>query len=197
MGLIAGAAAALKPLLLPAGIGMMAVGQIQAGRMAAAQAEGQQAMMDYNAALQEREAERLRELSIFEQTRQAKRGERIKSTMLARMGKAGVVSTVGTPLLVQAEQAAELELENLMIGYEGQVGVSRAKSAAAGYRMQGEAYGAQAKSARAAGYLGAGTTLLTGFSTMGAFDRGVGNVQSLATQSQGWLTPEPGWGFGW
>jgi hypothetical protein len=86
--------------------------------------------------------------------------------MQAGMGEAGAVTTVGTPLLIQAKQASELELKNLMIGYEGATEAARARSEAAGYKMEGKIARRKGRAGMIGGFLGAGGTLLTGFSGM-------------------------------
>jgi len=157
--------AIIAPLLTLKGFGtiLTVVGQLQQASAAAAQAESAQAMMEYNAKLAEREAEQERMRSLFEQGRQAEEGARVMGTMRAGMGAAGVVSTEGTPLLVQAKQASELELKNLMIGYEGAESAQRYRSQAVLDRIQAKIYGQKAGAYRTGGYLNAGTTLLKGF----------------------------------
>lgn len=105
----------------------------------AARVEGKSArnIANYNAAVMEQEAKAQRAKAGFEQVRQAERAARIKSTLRARLAASGALPDVGTPLLLQEEQAAELELENLLIGYEGEVGARRAESQAILDRLQG------------------------------------------------------------
>jgi len=150
-------------VIIGAGIGLQALGQIQAGQAAAGEAESMKAMAEYNARLQEQEARAAEAQAEWRQKRQAEEAARYRSTLRAGMGAAGVSTTEGSPLMVEAAQAAQDELENLMIGYEGQIGASRARSQAAIDRAQGTIYGQRARNARTAGFMGAGTTLLTGF----------------------------------
>jgi len=155
--------AVTSAIIAGVGVGVSAVGLAKSAQAAAAQAEGQEAMAEYNAKVAEQEAKARTARSIFEQQRQAKEAERRAGSLRAGLGTAGVMMDVGTPLLLQAEQAAESELDNLLIGYEGQVGAARARSQAALDRMQASIYSSSAKSARLAGMVGAGTTLLKGF----------------------------------
>lgn len=155
-------------ILTAGGIALAAVGQIGAGNAAAAQAEGQAAVANYNAKVQEQEARSQEAQATFRQRRQAEEAARIASSLQAGLGASGAVSSEGTPLLIQAKQAAESELDNLLIGYEGQLGASRSRSQAALDRMQAGIYGQQAGYARMGGMIGAGSTLLTGFGTMAA-----------------------------
>lgn len=142
---------------------MTAYAQSRAAEAEQVQYTGQQAMADYNAVIAEREALAIEARSLYEQQLQSQEAERYKSMMRAGLGASGVVSSAGTPLLIQSKQAAESELENLMIGFEGQTAASRARSQAKLYRMQSDIYGQQAKYALKAGKIRAGTTLLTGF----------------------------------
>jgi hypothetical protein len=135
----------------------------QQGQAASAQAQGQQAMSNYNAQVAEQEAKATEARAGYESRQQAEQANRYASSMQAAIGASGTVSTAGTPLLIQAKQAAQSELENLMIGYSGQVGADRARSQATLDRLQGGIYGQQAKNARLAGTVGAGSSLLQGF----------------------------------
>ena len=150
---------------IAAGVGgttLAALGQVQAGAAAAAQARSQQAISQFNAQVQEQEAKARRAATQFEQERQAKEADRVGGRLRALLSASGVVPSAGTPLLLQAEQAAESELENLLIGFEGRTGVQRARSKAELDRLQAGVFGQRAGFARRAGRIGAGTTLLTG-----------------------------------
>lgn len=153
----------MAPLLLVAGTTIGALGQIQAGRAAEVEAESARNIANRNAAIMEQEAKAIRQKGAFEQRRQAKRAARVTSAMQARIGAAGVVPTRGAPLMAQAEQEAELELENLLIGYEAEIGARRAMSAAEQERLQGRLAVQRGKRLKKAAYFGAGKTLLTGF----------------------------------
>lgn len=148
------------------GLGLGAVGMIGSANAAAAQAKGQQAMAEYNAKVQEREADAIEQATLYKQRKQTEEATRIASSQLAAMGASGAVSTTGTPLLIQAKQAAESELDNLLIGYEGQIGAGKARSQGQLDLMQAGIYGTSGSNARTAGMIGAGTTLLTGFTKM-------------------------------
>lgn len=154
-------------IALIAGIGLTAAGEVQAGRVGAAEAKSAQAIANYNAAVQEREATAIEARTGLEQRRQTEEAARGMGRLRAAFGIAGVVPTAGTPLQIQARQASEFEMENLMIGYRGVTEAARARSAAELERTQAKIYGYKAKTVRRAAYLKAGTTLLTGFGQMG------------------------------
>jgi len=173
MGLLTGIGAAVSAAAAPyavpamiAGIGLTAAGQVQAGRAAAAQAESAQVLANYNAAVQEREARAIGQRTALEQRRQAEEAARAMSRLRAGLGVAGVVPTAGTPLQIQAKQASEFEIENLMIGYRGVTAAERALSAAEIERMGGRLAIQRGRARERAAYIGAGATLLTGFGAM-------------------------------
>jgi regulator of protease activity HflC (stomatin/prohibitin superfamily) len=155
--------AQIGTILSIAGFGMSAMGALGQGQTAAADARAQAAVMEYNARVQEQEARAIRAQAEYKAKRQAEEAARYASSLRAGMAASGVVTSEGTPLMIEAKQAAESELENLMIGYQGQVGANRALSQASLDRMQADIYKRKASSASRAGLMGAGTTLLTGF----------------------------------
>lgn len=178
--------------LLLVGTGVGALGQIQAGRAAEAEAESAQNIANYNAAVMEQEAKAIRQKAGFEQQRQAKKAARIRSTMQARIGVAGAVPSVGAPLLAMAEQEAELELENLLIGYEGEVAAQRALSQAELDRMGGRLAVQRGVAAKQASYFGAGATLLTGFGAAGMGGGGGDTTSKIGSILKGKLSRKYG-----
>lgn len=153
-------------ILLGAGLGLQAFGQIGQGMSASAQAKGQAAVAEYNAKVAEQQAAAQRQATQYRQRKLAEEAKRYGSGMRAAMGASGAVSTTGTPLLIQATQAAEDELDQLMLGYEGEIQARRSESQAGAERLQAGIYKKQAKNARLAGMIGVGTSLLTGFGNM-------------------------------
>lgn len=126
------------------------------------EAESQQNIAAYNAAVQKREAEAVRARAKFAQTRQAKRAEEIKSRLTARIGAAG---GIGSPVAADlaAEQAAELELESMLIGFEGEIAAGRALSQAQLDKLRGKVAIQRGEREALAANIRLGTTLLTGF----------------------------------
>ena len=148
------------------GIAVSAAGVYAQGQAAAAQAKAQQVVAEYNARVAKQQAKANEQAALFKSRRQAAEAERYRSSLEAGFGASGAVPTEGTPLLIGATQAAESELENLMIGYEGQIGTQRAMSQASLSRLQGDIYGQRAKMASRSAMFGAGTSLLTGFGNL-------------------------------
>ena len=107
--------------------------------------------------------------------------------MVSLQGISGALLSVGAPLLARHAQAAELALENELIGYESMIEAQQYLIQAAGYEMQAEYAGQRAKYAKRAGTMGMITSLLQGFGTMageGMLDFGKGKpVAKLGTPS--------------
>jgi len=153
--------------LLLAGIGLQVAGQLQAGRVAESEGESAKRVHDYNAAIMEREAKAARAKGRFEQTRRAKHAARVKSALRAKIAGQGALESG----LLEEEQAAELELENLLIGYEAETAAQRAESQAELDRISGLLAKKRGKAAKRASYIGAGATLLTGFGMAGMYKK--------------------------
>lgn len=155
-------------IALIGGAALGAGGQIYSGMAASAEGKSAQNMANYNASLAEREATMTERKTMLQQRQQNEEAERRKSTMVANMGAAGVVSTTGTPLLIQAQQAEQDELQNLMIGFEGAEQARALRSEATLQRLQGKQARKAGNAARTASFIGAGGTLLSGFGAAGA-----------------------------
>jgi hypothetical protein len=170
--------------LFVAGLGLTATSMIMQGRAAKAQTEGQQAMAEYNAKVNEQNAKAAELKSQFDQRRQVEEGQRILGTLRAGLGGSGAVTSEGAPLALVEEQAEELALENALIGYEGMVTAGQFRSQAAISGMEATLAGARARSAMPTAAIGAGATLLTGFGTasaLGMFGKTSGVTPSFPT----------------
>ena len=142
MGLTAG--------LMLAGTALSAYGQLQAGS-----AEDETAK--YNQQVKEREAQAEVQRGRVESRRQAEDAARTMASLKSGLSASGVVTTEGTPLQLIAEQTRQSELDNQMIGYNAQTGAGRKIEEGKQIRFAG-------KQAKRASRIGAGSTLLTGFS---------------------------------
>jgi hypothetical protein len=125
-------------------------------------AEGRSAqnIANYQAEVAEQQAEAERLRSGFEQIQQEKEAERIKSHISADIGAA---RAAGSPVAIdiKLEQEYESELENLLIGYEGQVRSQRLKQQAVLDRLQGQLAYESGKSAARRANIGFGVQLGT------------------------------------
>lgn len=157
-------------IMMAAGTGLSAYGQYQEGKQADATAK-------YNQQVKEREAEAEIQRARVESRRQAQEAARTMASLRAGLGSSGVVTTEGTPLQLIGEQTRQSELDNQMIGYNAQTGAQKKREEGKQIRYQG-------KVAKQASRIGAGATLLTGFST--AFSGvGGGNKDKMLAKKHG------------
>jgi hypothetical protein len=157
----------MAPLLIAGGAGLIAAGQIQEGRAAAAEGKSAQNIQNYNVAVAESEAKAIEQKGRFKGIRQAKEAVRIQSSLRARLGVSGVRTDIGAPVLLVEEQAAESELEGFLIGAEARAKAGKARSQAELARLQGRLFKERGKQIKRAAFLKAGGTLLTGFGFAG------------------------------
>lgn len=122
--------AALAVVSTVAAAGYSAYAQNQAGK-------AQQRMANYNAALAEQEASTRERDSRIQANAQRVQNERLLARQRALYAKAGVSMSTGTPLMVQADQAAELERGAVDIERTGSVEAGRFRQQAALDRMSG------------------------------------------------------------
>ena len=141
-------------ILMAAGTVMKAKGEYEAG-------QAEQAAANYNAKVLERQAQAREQKGLYDSRRQAEYASRQESSIRAGLGGSGAVMTEGSPLMIQSEQAAQNELDNLLIGYDSAIDAQTYRSQAAQSKYAG-------KIASRAGKTQAFTTLLTGFGSMGA-----------------------------
>lgn len=129
---------------------------------AALRAEGTSAqnIANFNAAIAKEQGKAAETRAGFAQKRQVETAVRTKSALTAKIAAAGgLESPVAADIL--AEQAAELELENLLIGFEGEVAAQRALNQAELDKLQGRLSKAKGKATARAASIGFGTQLAT------------------------------------
>lgn len=112
-----------------AGAGISAYSSYEAGK-------SQEALGKYNQAVMQNEALQRQQDARAAANAQRAQNEALKAKQRALYAKAGVVSA-GTPLLVQAEQAATLEMAALDIERTGNVEAARLRAQGDLDRMQG------------------------------------------------------------
>lgn len=166
----------MAQLLIAAGAGTMAAGQIQKGR--AAEREGSTAYKIglYNRDVQEREARAIEQKTRFESLRQAKEARRIRGKLRTKIAASGAEMGTGAAFDLEEEQLAELELENLLIGYEGGQRAARVRRQGEMDVVAGIMAKKRGKAAQKASYIEAGSTILTGFGMAGSFGGGGGDL---------------------
>jgi len=130
------------------GAGVSAYSSYQTGKAT-------QRINEYNAQLADQEAaDASRDGRILANSQRAANAK-IQARQRALFAKGGVVGGTGSPLLVLAEQAGELEMGALEVQRTANAEAGRLKSQAVLDRMAG-------KAARQAGTLNAGATILSG-----------------------------------
>lgn len=144
-------------------IGAIAGGLIYGGISASQQGKSEQELAEYNASLERQRAREIESATRFKQLRQAEAGARELSAMQAGAGASGAVTTRDAPVIAQAKQEAELELENIGIGREGLIKAGQARSRAAMYKAQGKLAKRRGINEMIGSFAGAGGTLLGGF----------------------------------
>jgi hypothetical protein len=158
-GLVAGAGQFTAGAALT---GLATAGILQSGEASAADAESRQNIANFNAQVQRQEAVAKRTATRFASKRQAKSAARTKGTLETRIAAAG---GAGSPVAIDlaAEQASELELENLLIGFEGEVAATQAERQAELDIASGKIARKRGSNLQTASRIQAGTTLLKGF----------------------------------
>ena len=124
---------------------------------ASAAAKSQSAMAKYNAEVKEQEAKTKREAGGIRANQIRERTRKMLSSQRASYAKAGV-TTAGSPLTVMMETAEVGEMDALMTAYNAETGAGRSLSEATVQREIG-------KSAKRAGRMGVGSSLLGGATT--------------------------------
>jgi hypothetical protein len=135
MGASAGTAATVSTVATVVGTGLSVVGALNQGKAESGAAQ-------FN-------AESARQEAASREAAQRAQAQRQLGTIRAGVAKSGA-RMEGTPLAVLSESAANAEIDALNTRYSGQ--------------REGALYDSRARNARTAGYLRAGTSLLTGAS---------------------------------
>lgn len=153
------------PLLFLAAAGAKGLSTIQQGRIADAEGRAEDKLQERNARVFEQDADARERKARFDQLRQVVAGVKVLGRLRARLGASGARLDVGAPIRALSDQAEELELDNLLIGFEGAVEAGRFRERAVLSRFKGSLAKIRGKAARQASFLKAGTSLLSDFST--------------------------------
>jgi hypothetical protein len=164
------------PLLFAASIGLQAFSSYQQGQTQAEEYAYKEQEALYKAKVAEADAKALQRKTTFEQQRQIQEAAAAMGTMRVRQGTSGAQTDVGSPVIVRAQQWAEFELENFLIGLEGRTEKSKKKSEAAFETIQAGQYAKAAKRSVLSGLLGAGANVLTGVSS--GYEKGYWGAQN-------------------
>jgi len=142
-------------------IAMMAAATVASSYSAYRSSREQARQAKFNARVAVQAAENERRRAAYEERRHRERTRKLLAAQEVQYALAGV-DTEGSPLMVRAESAAQAEMDAIMIRAGGDWEAAR-------YRSEAMLSGMQARAARRAGALRAGTTLLSGGSQAGQF----------------------------
>lgn len=167
--------------MAPAAVAAVAMVAAAAGSMVAAYAsiesgQAQKKAANYNAALQERQAENEKAAAAIQEENFRKQTAARMATLRTGYAASGVEISEGTPLLVAMESQANAEKDALRIRWGGETQADAFLGAATLSRAQGS-------QAQTAGYLGAGASLLSGAGRVAGIYGGYQTRQSLIKPS--------------
>ena len=135
------------------GAGVSAYGQAQQGKTANVVAQRNAQIQNRNATIAQQNAE-------FNAKLQEREARRRRSSQVARLGASGIEVFEGTNLIAMAEQEFTDDMNAQLIRRGGAIEAGNLQQTAAITSAQGTA-------SRSAGFLGAGTSLLTGAGSVG------------------------------
>lgn len=118
------------------------VGGVEQHKQAEANAKAQEAQLQYNKRLEEREAARIEAENAENARRQRLAAEQLKAQQRALLGKSGVAMTSGSPLAILGQTAADEEMKVQDLHAGGYVEANK-------HREQAKMFGYQAGVARA------------------------------------------------
>lgn len=152
--------------LAVAGVAGQAGGSILQGFYGRQQKKNEAAIAQYNSFIMRNQAKAVRMRTKFQQERAAEESARIERELRASIGGSGIVSTQGAPLLALALQKSEADLENYLIGYEGRLEAEQLENRALEFGMQRTMLKIGARQAAVGGFLGAGSSVMSEWSSM-------------------------------
>lgn len=178
--------ASASPWLTAIGTGISAIGAIQQGNQAYASAKSEQYARESNAQLLQFNAQAAGQQAVAREALLRRRVAATQGEARAALGSTGTaISGSNLGLLEQAAQ--EGELDALTIRYEGEMQQRGLMAQAQQELYQAQGAKRQAKDARRAGFISAGTNLLSGAALYGA-----GRYAGAAGSSAGAWTRKPG-----
>lgn len=118
------------------------IGAVEQHKQAEANAKAQEAQLNYNKRLEEREAARIEAETAENARRQREAAEELKARQRALLGKSGAAMTSGSPLAVLGQTAADEEMKVQAVHAGGAAEANK-------HREQAKMFGFQAGVARA------------------------------------------------
>jgi hypothetical protein len=120
--------------------------------------EAQSASLSYQKKVAKNQAEAARQAGMVAEENEREENRRILASQRAAIGQSGVMGDVGSPLLAQIESAGQAELNARRTRYAYETN-------AKGFESEAILRGFESRSTRRAGYVQAGSSLLSGLST--------------------------------
>lgn len=164
-------------ILFAAAAGLQAIGQISAAQQRADVAEQQAKVQRIEAARANQSAREQRRIGEQEEQRRRRQGTSERGASRAAIGASGV-QLAGTPTDVLADQALESELNANLATFESQLRARELRRKQASSLTEANQLESRASSERRAGFLQAGSTLLSagagGAQRSGLFSSGSG-----------------------
>lgn len=178
---VGSAMATAAPYLSVASAGIGALGAIRAGNAQAANYKSQQQAIEYNASIQRNNAQSVGQQANAAEEAQRRKAAAMRGEALAAIGQSGT-GYDGSNMDMLRQGDANAELDALNIRYQGQMNYSGLMAQSELDQMQARQAGRNASDARAAGYVGAATSLLSGVAKYGAYK---GYPGAIAAQLSG------------
>jgi len=147
--------------LLVASTAITAIGAIQQGKAAEAQAKAQDDANKYNARVKEIQAGVEREAAGRREEQQRRKARQVLGEQRAALVQSGV-GMMGSALDIEEQSATAAELDALSIRYEGEMAAKGLLYDAEAEKFEGRAALAAGKNAKNASYLKAGSAILSG-----------------------------------
>ena len=166
------------------GTGLGVISSIRQGSAQSAALKSQAAGARYNQQVAEMNAQAVENASAYQTQLQREKNQRLLASQKVGYGKAGVTME-GTPLEVMADTAADQEKDIIAQRYNYDIQAWRYRSQAGQYGFEADRSMSMASGATTAGYLGAGTTLLTGIGRAVAPFMGSGPGSKFGSEGYG------------
>lgn len=148
------------------GTAVSTMGALQQGQAAAAQADYQKKIAEQNAEIERRKANDASERGRIESEKLREKGRQFAGTQRAALAGQGTQMDTGSPLAMQVDTAGMIASDDAALRYNAMLERSGFLNSAA--QAENRARGAEFESqlAKQASYFNAGSTLLTGASSL-------------------------------
>jgi hypothetical protein len=149
-------------IMMVASTAMSAVGALQAGEAADAQAKAQADANRYNAQVKELQAGVERQVAGRKEEAQRREARQVLGEQRAALAQSGVQLGTGSAADIQEQSATMAELDALTIRYQGEMAAKGLLYDAEADKFEASANIAAGKNAKTASYLQAGSAILSG-----------------------------------